>query len=282
MIPLSLQDTEKTLGQDLGRLSTAAEDDFRLFGRLIGTTKTGEIGQLARARQFVKAFGIARLANLDGRVDVDLDELVRGDEIAGHPPLAAERRDEAHKHNQTSLDHQLRDLGDTANVLDPIFVGEAEIAIEPVTNIVAVKQNGVPPELVQHLLEQIGDGGFAGARQSGEPEDTGFLPDQCRARRFVDFERLPVNIGGTSQSKRDHSAPDGCVIEAIDQNEPAHLSVFRIRIEWRRPIKRDVAKADVIQIEMLGGDMFERIDADFVLQLGNLPVHDAGAGGDKV
>ena len=37
----------------------------------------------------------------------------------------------------------LRDLRDAADVLDPVGVGEAEIAVEPVADVVAVEQVGV-------------------------------------------------------------------------------------------------------------------------------------------
>ena len=48
---------------------------------LIGTSDTGKVGQLAGARQLVKPLRVARLANLNRRIDVDLDKFIGLDEI---------------------------------------------------------------------------------------------------------------------------------------------------------------------------------------------------------
>ena len=64
--------------------------------------------------------------------------------------------------------------------------------------------------------------------------------------------------------------PTVALSDAIDENETAHLAILSIRIEWDRPIERDIAKPDLIEIEVLGGDVFERIDVDFVFQLRHL------------
>jgi hypothetical protein len=49
------------------------------------------------------------------------------------------------KHDQAGVGHQLRHLGDAADVLHAVGVGEAEIAVEPVADIVAVEDVGVAP-----------------------------------------------------------------------------------------------------------------------------------------
>ena len=60
--------------------------------------------------------------------------------------------------------NSLADLGDAADVLDPVGIGEAEVAVEPVADVVAVQQVGVAAHRVQPLLDQVGDGRLAGAR----------------------------------------------------------------------------------------------------------------------
>ena len=59
----------------------------------------------------------------------------------------------------------LRDLGDAADVLDPVGVGEAEVAVEAVADVVAVEQVGVAAARVQLLLDEVGDRRLAGARR---------------------------------------------------------------------------------------------------------------------
>ena len=77
------------------------------------------------------------------RIDEDLDELARAQQLARHAPLGAERRDEGDQHDQAGIDEQLGRLADAADVLHPVGIGEAEIAVEAVADIVAVEQIGV-------------------------------------------------------------------------------------------------------------------------------------------
>ena len=88
----------------------------------------------------------------------------------------------------------LRHLGDAADVLDAVGVGEAEVLVEAVADVVAVEQVGVAAERVQPLLDQVGDGRLAGAGQAGEPEHARLLALERRARGLVDVERLPVDV----------------------------------------------------------------------------------------
>ena len=48
------------------------------------------------------------------------------------------------QHDQAGIDEQLGGLADAADVLHPVGIGEAEIAVEAVADIVAVEQIGVP------------------------------------------------------------------------------------------------------------------------------------------
>ena len=87
--------------------------------------------------------------------------------------------------NETStirpgVDHQLRDLGDAADVLDAVGVGEAEVAVEAVADVVAVEQVGVVPAAVQLALDQVGDRRLAGAGEAGQPEHLRLLVQASR------------------------------------------------------------------------------------------------------
>ena len=123
-----------------------------------------KLDQLAPPGLAVEALGVALLGDLERRVDVDLDELARLDPFACHLPLGAERRDERHEHDQAGVDHQPGDLGDAADVLDAVGIGEAEVLVEAVAYVVAVEQVRVPTELVQLALDDVGDGRLAGRR----------------------------------------------------------------------------------------------------------------------
>ena len=64
-------------------------------------------------------------------------------------------------------------LGDAADVLDAVGIGEAQILVEAVADIVAVEQIGEMALRMELLLDQIGDGRFAGAGEAGEPQTRG-------------------------------------------------------------------------------------------------------------
>ena len=162
------------------------------------------------------------------------------DQRAHHVALGAVGRDEGAEHDQPGFDHQLRDLADAADVLDPVGLGEAEIAVEPVADIVAVEQHGVVAARVQLLLDEVGDGRLAGAGQAGEPEDRGLLLLERGALGLADRERLPVDVGGAAQPEGDHAGADGVVGEAVDQDEGAGLAVLGVGVERdRRAPSRD-------------------------------------------
>ena len=100
---------------------------------------------------------------------MDFDEPPFGQHRADHVALGAERRDERGDHDQPGIDHQLGHFADAADILDPVGLGEAQILVEPVADIVAVEQKSVSPDRVKLLLDEVGDGRFARPRQAGEP-----------------------------------------------------------------------------------------------------------------
>ena len=92
----------------------------------------------------------------------------------GHAPLGPERRDEGYEHDQAGVDHEPRDFGDAANVLDPVGVGEAQVLVEPVPDVVAVEQDRCAgPARGSLLLDQVRNRRLAGAGQAGEPQHAG-------------------------------------------------------------------------------------------------------------
>src|SRR3546814_10790782 len=103
-----------------------------------------EILELSRARFFIETLDVALLGLGERRIDEDFDELALGQHAAHHFALDAEGRDEGGYDDQAGVAHQLGDLADAADILDPVSLCEAEVAVEPVTDIVAVEQEAVP------------------------------------------------------------------------------------------------------------------------------------------
>ena len=144
------------------------------------------------------------------------------------------------------------------------------------------------PGGVQLLLEQVGDGRLAGARQAGEPQHRRPLVLQFRTRSLGDVERLPMDVRGTAQRVEDHAGADRGVGQPVDQHERAGHLVFGEGIEGERRLHRDVADADLVEFQRLCRLVGEIVDVDPVFQLGDrgvdlvrLGAHQIGAARQK-
>jgi MFS family permease len=194
---------------------------------LVGAVDAGEVLDLAGGAGLLEALRVALLGRPRAACRRRPRRTRRRHQVARHPPLGAEGRDEGDEHDQAGIGDQLRHLGDAADVLDAVGVGEAEVAVEAVADIVAVEDVGVAAHRVQLLLDEVGDGRLARARQAGEPEHRGFWPFSA-ARALVDVERLPVDVGARRSAKSIMPAPTVLVGEAVDQDEGAGRAVVRI------------------------------------------------------
>ena len=79
------------------------------------------------------------------------------------------------------IEEQFGRLADPADILRPVDIGEAQVAIEAVPDIVAIQQmeaTAMPPLGGEGLLHQIGDCRLSRSRQAGEPLHSmaGFCP----------------------------------------------------------------------------------------------------------
>ena len=92
-------------------------------------------------------------------------------------------------------------------------------------------------ERVEPLLDQIGDGRFAGAGQTREPQDARLLVLAGGMGLLVDFDRLPVNVLGAPQREMDQAGADGAVGHAVDQDEAAGIAVLGVGVERDRLVE---------------------------------------------
>ena len=132
---------------------------------------------------------------------------------------------------------------DAPDVLDPVGIGEAQVAVEAVAHVVAVQQVGVAAERGQAPFDAVGDRRLARARQAGEPQDGRTMSLDRRARRLVDGEVLPGEVGGTSQRKADHAGADRGVGQPVDQDEAAGLAVVVVGVEGQGAVERQVGRS---------------------------------------
>ena len=113
----------------------------------------------------------------------------------------------------------LRDLGDAADVLDAVGVGEAEVLVEAVADVVAVEQVGVPAQRVQALLDEVGDGRLAGAGQAGEPQHAGLLALE-RARACLLTSSACQWMFCAAQREVQHAGADRVVVSRSIRMKP--------------------------------------------------------------
>ena len=160
--------------------------------------------------------------SLDRGIDEHLDKCVRPGDLARHLPVGAERRDEGADHDQPGVAHQLGDLADPADVLDAVGVGEAEVAVEPVTDIVAVEQHRVAADRQQLLFETVGDRRFAGAGQPGEPQHRAAWWPFSSARCFGPTARSCqwMLVARRSAKSITPAAAVSCVMRSIRMKPP--------------------------------------------------------------
>src|SRR3954463_10994001 len=97
-------------------------------------------------------------------------------------------------------------------------------------HIVAVQHVSVPPQSAQSLLDDIGDGGFAGPRKASEPEHRRPLSLDRRPQALVRGHRLPMDVGGAAQTEIDHASAGSRIGKAIDDDEPTSIAVFHVWI----------------------------------------------------
>ena len=109
---------------------------------------------------------------------------------------------------------------------------------------------------VQLLLDQIGDGRLARARQAGEPQHRRLLVLQRGVRVAGDVERLPVDVlrRGAARSAACPAATVALVSLSIRMKPPS-VAAVGIGLEHDRLVGRQIGDADGVELERLGRQM---------------------------
>jgi hypothetical protein len=81
-----------------------------------------------------------------------------------------------------------------------------------------------------------------------------------------------VDVVRPAQREFEQACADGVVADAIDENEPAGIAIVLVHVESDRVVEREIAHADFVQGQRLGGDVLERIDVDLVLEIADLRI----------
>jgi len=162
--------------------------------RLVRRRNSGEVGKLAGARAAVKAFGIARLAYVERRVDEYLAEilLVR---CANAVAVGAIRRNECADRDHACFSEERRNFAHAANILGAVGRRKTQISVQPLADVVAVQHVALTSFVEERALESDGKGRLPRAGQTGEPDNRAAVTIHAHAilRRNMMANRHEVN-----------------------------------------------------------------------------------------
>ena len=165
-----------------------------------------KVFQLASTSFGIETLGVPAFALFKWGIYKDLQKFSRLKDFPGCPSLCSKGRDEADQHNQPSIDHQFRDLGDAAQVLHSIHLGETQIPIKPVSDIVSIKQISVSALGMELLLSNEAMVDRAG--ESGEPDTPWSLALLCCPLGLADLQHLQWMFEARRRAKSSIPAPN--------------------------------------------------------------------------
>src|SRR5437016_7614267 len=85
----------------------------------------------------------------------------------------------------------------------------------------------------------------------------------------ADRRIMPMKIAGPAQREGDDPRPRSLLGKAVDQDKAAGVAAFLVRVEGYRHAGRQIAEADLVDLEGARRDMRPAIDINPVLQRGD-------------
>ena len=143
--------------------------------------------------------------------------------------------------------------------------------------VVAIQKIDMSAARMQLLFNPVGDGGFARARQPGEPQAARRLAKARGARGLVHVHRLPMDIAGAPQGEIDRASGGGGMGFSINQDEIGQLALLLLGRERQRRVRGEVADRDFVELQFPRGDAGLRVYIDAMADLGHRGVDGTGA-----
>jgi hypothetical protein len=119
----------------------------------------------------VETLGIPTLALGEIALHVDLEKSAFRHEAPGKGAVNCIGGDESREHDVSQVVQERGNFRNASDVLRTVVVGEAEIAVETVTEVVTVQACNADVALEELPFNRGGERGLAGSRESGEPDD---------------------------------------------------------------------------------------------------------------
>src|SRR4029453_14090857 len=179
--------------------------------RLVGTIEPRKVLDLAGSGLFVQAFGVARLAHLQRGIDKNFQKIAGTapllDQLANGGPIGAIGADKCGERDYSPGGEQPRNRADAADIFCTVLGAEAQAetigigltirgehgrrGVETMANIVAVEEKTVDTPLVEQVIDEVGDGALARARQAREPHHAAAMPVETLALVAGDSVLMP-------------------------------------------------------------------------------------------
>lgn len=150
-----------------------------LLRSLVRSRDTSEILNDTSTSLLVQSLGVTLLSNLNGNINVHLDErqtglLTRGGDLvqsAGGVTVLLVGGDERGNGDRGGISEELSDLSDTADVLVTVSLAESEVLVQSETDVVAIEAVGVDAAVADELLLELdGESGLSGGAEAGKPD----------------------------------------------------------------------------------------------------------------
>lgn len=164
--------------------------NLRVGRCLIRGGDTSELLNNTLTSLLVQTLGVTLLSNLNGDINIDLDErqtgLLAGGsslvQLTGSVTILAVGRDERSDGDGVGVGEQLGNLGNATDVLVTVGLAESEVLVQSEADVIAVQTVGVDTAVADELvLELDGEGGLAGGGESGQPDCETLLVAQLGA-----------------------------------------------------------------------------------------------------
>lgn len=111
--------------------------------------------------------------------------------MASHYIRAEKHLDED---DDPQLEKELCDLACPADILIPVGDREPQIGAQAVLDLVAIQHSGLKSKMMQVFLGGMGDRGFSGCWQAGQPDDRSPVPVLFLALLQCNGMRMPLHV----------------------------------------------------------------------------------------
>ena len=161
--------------------------NLRVGRCLVRSGDTSELLNNTLTSLLVQTLGVTLLGNLNGDINIDLDErqtglLAGGNGLVQLTGSVTVGRDERSDGDGVGVGEQLGNLGNATDVLVPVGLAESEVLVQSEADVVAIQTVGVDTAVADELvLELDGEGGLAGGGESGQPDCETLLVAQLGA-----------------------------------------------------------------------------------------------------